>query len=118
VHGRIELKYPIAGGLGEFLPPAALKVVAVDFQEGLLSRLNEEVKGTCSPFLFISFRDIYSLCAGTKWESETVAKTVIETSSERGYTLAFNYASQALNNSFFLGNLVCIDGLSPYTVSE
>jgi hypothetical protein len=45
LHQRRALLYHIEDGLGDFLPPAALKVVAVDFQEGLLERLNEEVRG-------------------------------------------------------------------------
>ena len=48
IHARRELPYPVEGGLGDFLPPAALKTVAVDWQEGLLQRLNEEVKGESS----------------------------------------------------------------------
>lgn len=45
IHQRRSLLYPIEDGLGEFLPPAALKAVAVDYHEGLLQRLNEEVQG-------------------------------------------------------------------------
>ena len=46
------------------------------------------------------------LCVGTAQETKSVAQTVIETALERSKTLAFNYASQALNNSFFLDFLV------------
>lgn len=45
VHTRLELPYDIEKGLGEFLPPAALKTVAVEYQQGLLDRLNEQVAG-------------------------------------------------------------------------
>lgn len=45
IHQRRSLLYPIEDGLGEFLPPAALKAVAVDYHDGLLQRLNEEVQG-------------------------------------------------------------------------
>ena len=38
----------------------------------------------------------------------SVAKTVIETAPRREMALAFKYASEALNNSFFLDFLVCI----------
>jgi hypothetical protein len=31
--------------MGDFLSPAALKVIAEDYQQGLLDRLNEQVKG-------------------------------------------------------------------------
>jgi len=32
--------------MGDFLSPAALKVIAEDYQQGLLDRLNEQIKGT------------------------------------------------------------------------
>ncbi|GLB33466.1 putative iron/manganese superoxide dismutases, C-terminal domain [Lyophyllum shimeji] len=86
LHQRIPLPYPIEGGLGDFLPPAALKTVAVDYQEGLLQRLDEEVRGTPE-------------------ENVGVAQTVLNTAPYRERTLAFNYASLALNNSFFLDQL-------------
>jgi hypothetical protein len=35
--------------MGDFLPPAGLKVIAEDYQQGLLDRLNEQVKGTVTP---------------------------------------------------------------------
>lgn len=31
--------------MGEFLTPQGLKMVAVDYQQGLLDRLNEQVEG-------------------------------------------------------------------------
>ncbi|KAG6919298.1 hypothetical protein DXG01_007430 [Tephrocybe rancida] len=86
IHKRVPLPYPIEGGLGEFLPPAALKTVAVDYQEGLLKRLDEEVRGSPEA-------------------TESVAQTVLNTASVRERTLAFNYASLALNNSYFLDQL-------------
>ena len=45
IHKRIPLPYPIRGGLGKFLPQPALETL-VEYQDGLLSRLNEEVRGT------------------------------------------------------------------------
>lgn len=42
---RRPLPYPIEEGLGDFLPPKALHTIAVDWQEGLLSRLNDQVRG-------------------------------------------------------------------------
>lgn len=85
VHKVPPLQYPIEKGLGKFLPPLALKTV-VEYQQGLLDRLNEEVKDTAE-------------------ENMSVAQTVINTSTLRERTLAFNYASLALNNSFFLDHL-------------
>jgi Fe-Mn family superoxide dismutase len=46
LHQRRALLYKLEDGLGEFLPPPALKSIAVDWQQGLLERLNEEVRGT------------------------------------------------------------------------
>ena len=44
-HTSRPLPYPIENGIGDFLPPAALKTLAVDYQQGLLDRLSELVKG-------------------------------------------------------------------------
>lgn len=45
LHERSALNYRLEKGLGDFMSPAALRTVAVDYQQGLLGRLNEEVKG-------------------------------------------------------------------------
>ncbi|KAG6865996.1 hypothetical protein C0991_009668 [Blastosporella zonata] len=87
IHKRVPLSYPVEGGLGDFLPPAALKTVAIDYQDGLLQRLDEEVRGSPEAV-------------------ESVAQTVLNTASSRERTLAFNYASLALNNSYFLDQLL------------
>ncbi|KAH9165423.1 hypothetical protein EDB89DRAFT_1892130 [Lactarius sanguifluus] len=86
IHVRVPLPYKIEDGMGDFLPPAALKVIAEDYQQGLLDRLNEQIKGT-------------------KFENQSVAQIVISTAPHESQTLAFNYASLALNNSFFLHHL-------------
>ena len=44
-------------------------------------------------------------------------QTIIDTAPDRSKTLAFNYASQALNNSFFLDTLVREMLCSVYHVS-
>lgn len=49
IHERRELSYPIENGVGDFLPPKALQTV-VEWQDGLLQRLNEETKGASSNF--------------------------------------------------------------------
>lgn len=46
LHKRRALLYKLEDGLGEFLPPPALKTIAVDWHGGLLERLNDEIKGT------------------------------------------------------------------------
>jgi len=73
--------------MGDFLPPAALKTIALEYQQGLLDRLNDEVRGT----------DL---------EHKSIVQTVIEASAHPDQVLTFNYASEALNNSFFLRSLM------------
>ena len=43
MHQRKPLPYPVEGGLGKFLPPDALKTL-VEYQDGLLERLNQELR--------------------------------------------------------------------------
>ena len=60
IHVRVPLPYKIENGMGDFLPPAALKVIAEDYQQGLLDRLNEQIKGTfsfCCSWHFTGFGD-------------------------------------------------------------
>ena len=117
IHVRVPLPYKIEDGLGDFLSPEALKVIAEDYQQGLLDRLNEQIKGALSclggngkllassPLPFVSLH-ISGARAGTKYENMPVAQIVISTAPHESQTLAFNYASLALNNSFFLHHLV------------
>ncbi|KAJ7590709.1 Manganese/iron superoxide dismutase [Mycena floridula] len=74
-------------GLGRFLPPDALKAVAIDYQQSLLQKLNEEVKDEPE------FREL------------SVVDTIIKAAARREDVLKFNYASMALNNNFFLSQL-------------
>ncbi|KAJ3568407.1 hypothetical protein NP233_g5734 [Leucocoprinus birnbaumii] len=85
LHRLQALPYHVDEGLGNFLPPEALKV-QLEFQSGLLERLNEHIIGTSE-------------------NGNTIAQTVINLSTKRDQVLPFNYASLALNNSFFLNNL-------------
>ncbi|KZT12615.1 manganese and iron superoxide dismutase [Laetiporus sulphureus 93-53] len=85
-HQRTTLPYPINEGLGEFLPPTSLRMIAEDYQQGLLDRLNDSVKGTVL-------------------ENKSVVQTVIEAAQDPSQILAFNYASEALNNSYFLQSM-------------
>ena len=48
IHVRVPLPYEVEDGMGDFLSPAALKVIAEDYQQGLLDRLNEQIKGNTS----------------------------------------------------------------------
>ncbi|KAH8105502.1 Manganese/iron superoxide dismutase [Cristinia sonorae] len=73
-------------GRGEFLPPAAFRAVAIEYQGGLLERLNDEVRGT-------------------ELESKSLAHTVIQAAEKPSHVMAFNYASEALNNDFFVKGL-------------
>ncbi|KAF8165125.1 Manganese/iron superoxide dismutase [Crassisporium funariophilum] len=87
VHTRRPLPYSAENGLGKFLPPPALQTL-VDYQDGLLSRLNDELR------------------TDTKHDNHTsVAQIAINYASLTERTLAFNYAVLALNNSFFLDQL-------------
>ena len=52
MHSRLGLEYPVENGMGEFLSPQALKLIAEDYQQGLLDRLNEEVKGESCTLMF------------------------------------------------------------------
>ena len=49
LHKRKELRYPVEEGLGDFLPPQSLKMIAEDYQQGLLDRLNDHVRGASLP---------------------------------------------------------------------
>ncbi|KAH9843730.1 uncharacterized protein C8Q71DRAFT_11812 [Rhodofomes roseus] len=85
-HERKALPYPIENGLGKFLSPASLKVIASDYQNGLLDRLNDQVRGTVL-------------------ENKSVVQTAIEAARDPHKVLEFDYACEALNNSFFLESL-------------
>ncbi|KAF9036048.1 hypothetical protein BDZ89DRAFT_1110729 [Hymenopellis radicata] len=91
VHRRSTLPYPIEKGLGRFLPPLALKLVAVDYQDGLLERLNDEARGT-------------------EYENMTVVDTVLNAVTQPTHALTYSYASLALNNHFFLDHLKPLEG--------
>ena len=108
IHKPIPLPYSIEHGLGNFLPPAALQTL-VDYQDGLLSRLNEEVRGESSKFYnHLAPMTFFRFTADTKQENHaSVVHTAIKYANQRKRTLAFNYAVLALNNSFFLSQLVC-----------
>ena len=54
LHTVRELPYPVEEGVGDFLPPAALKTV-LEWQQGLLDRLNDQVKGTLDLTLWLVF---------------------------------------------------------------
>jgi superoxide dismutase, Fe-Mn family len=62
-HNLRTLEYPVEGGLGDFLPPNVLKTVAVDWQQGLLQRLSEEIKGVS---LLVCRRVLYLICVKTR----------------------------------------------------
>ena len=46
------------------------------------------------------------LSADTEFANQSIVQTILGTALSEEYTLAFNYASLALNNSYFLDNLV------------
>ncbi len=64
IHVRVPLPYKVEDGMGDFLSPAALKVIAEDYQQGLLDRLNEQIKGTVTAFFSLHELRINGLWAG------------------------------------------------------
>ncbi|KAI5982278.1 hypothetical protein EDC04DRAFT_2844343 [Pisolithus marmoratus] len=86
LHTRKDPPYQIEGGLGNFMSPQTLKMVAVEYQKGLLDRLNEYLRDTDD-------------------RRKTIAQVVLDTAERPDKTMMFRYASHALNNSFFLNCL-------------
>ncbi|WFD03683.1 superoxide dismutase [Malassezia obtusa] len=77
----------VAEGCAPFLSKRTTQMLWTQWQAGLLQRLNDEVKG--SPLA-----------------ADSVVDTVIGTARDRAHALAFQHASLALNNSFFLSGLL------------
>ncbi|KAF7354988.1 Manganese superoxide dismutase [Mycena sanguinolenta] len=91
-----------------FYPPPALEAVAMEYQLGLLARLTDEVRRknpAASELYFQQLKTNFCLYTDTPNEDDSVTQIIISTAPFREKTLAFNYASLALNNSFFLGQL-------------
>ncbi|KAG9317150.1 hypothetical protein JVU11DRAFT_1342 [Chiua virens] len=87
LHMRKALPYNIEGGLGDFMSTQTLQMVAVEYQQGLLDRLNQE-------------------CRDVEDKRKTVAQLVLDAARSQDRAVMFTYASHALNNSFFLHSLV------------
>ncbi|VDC06233.1 unnamed protein product [Peniophora sp. CBMAI 1063] len=94
LHVRRPLPYAVEDGLAPLFTPEALQTIGVDYQQGLLDRLNEETRGTTHV-------------------NKTVAQIVIDTAPAPTETLTFNYASEALNNDFFLNHLKPVPEQAP-----
>lgn len=113
MHSRVPLPYAIDQGLDPFLSPNALRTIAIDWQQGVLTRLNELVRGELTDPR-CSLRNTAdplgptpaAKLKGTDVENLNVLQTVKQTATDPAKALAFNYASEALNNSFFLSTLV------------
>lgn len=116
-HQRKGLPYPIEHGLGEFLTADSLKIIAEDYQGGLLERLNDQVRGTSMPptDLYARVPDTHP---GTVLESKSIIQTVIEAARDPHKVLEFDYACEALNNSFFLESMVRLSRLPCHSPSE
>lgn len=89
VHFALRLRPELEEGATPFLSKEAIQVAGSQWQQGLLNRLNDEVRNT----------DLETL---------SVARTVLQTAQDRYKAQTFNFASLALNNSFFFSNLVCL----------
>ncbi|KAL1681276.1 Manganese/iron superoxide dismutase [Schizophyllum commune] len=86
LHTVRPLPYAVEEGLGRFMPPQALKTVAVDYLGGLVERLNNEIRDT-------------------ELENKKLVDVIIGAAQQENQVLAFNYGSLALNTSFFLRQL-------------
>ncbi|KZT41126.1 manganese and iron superoxide dismutase [Sistotremastrum suecicum HHB10207 ss-3] len=86
LHAPRPLHLDVDKGLGDFLTPAGLRTIAVDWQHGMLKRLNDLIRDT----------DL---------EDKSLVQTVMLTAGDEDRVMEFNYASQLLNNSFFLDSL-------------
>ena len=64
IHVRVPLPYKVEDGMGDFLSPAALKVIAEDYQQGLLDRLNEQIKGDAAAFFSFHTNTTLTVRAG------------------------------------------------------
>lgn len=107
LHVRRALPYAVEDGLAPLFTPEALQTIGVEYQQGLLDRLNEEIRGKwCIAGVLCAINDRTSR-VGTAHVNKTVAQIVIDTAPAPTETLTFNYASEALNNDFFLHHLVC-----------
>ncbi|TKY86902.1 hypothetical protein EX895_004190 [Sporisorium graminicola] len=82
----------LSEGCSPFLTGSTVKQISQEWQGGLLELLNQEVRDT-------------------EFASSSIVETVVGLSQNREKILAFNYASQALNNSFFLSTLAPQDRL-------
>ncbi len=56
IHSRVPLDYALEAGVGSFLSPKALKTVAVDWQEGVLNKLNTLTRGKSAPSALVQAR--------------------------------------------------------------
>ena len=104
MHTRKELQYKIENGLGSFMSPQTLQMVAVEYQQGLLDRLNEECRGKHSSRTRSTLTRTHTIDVEDK--RKTVAQLVLDTARSQDRAVLFKYASHALNNSFFLNCLV------------
>ena len=78
---------PGHGGATPFLSREAIHLIATVWRQGLLDRLNAQVKDT-------------------EFENLPIAETVLDAAQDPKYIGIFNYAAESLNTAFFLHNLV------------
>ncbi|WAR62959.1 hypothetical protein PtB15_18B41 [Puccinia triticina] len=81
-----SLPFSIDQGLEPFISAKTARSLAIDWQDGLLDRLNQHVKGTPA-------------------ENKSLFDTIVDLAKDRTQVIPFNLASEALNNSFFLNGL-------------
>ncbi|PWN30567.1 manganese and iron superoxide dismutase [Jaminaea rosea] len=83
----------VAEGAMPLLSKSTVDMLWQGWQKGLLERLNEEVRGT-------------------ELEKSSLVDTIIATAQKPERIMAFNYASLALNNAFFLSQITSPAGIS------
>ncbi|EGF99602.1 uncharacterized protein MELLADRAFT_40203 [Melampsora larici-populina 98AG31] len=82
-----SLPFNVETGLLPFLSSKTLKTLSIDWQTGLLDRLNQHLQGSDAEHL-------------------SLFDSIIHLAKDRTQVQAFNLASEALNNYFFLNGLV------------
>ncbi|KAF9027026.1 hypothetical protein BDZ89DRAFT_1015918 [Hymenopellis radicata] len=120
---HLQLPYPVEGGLGDFLPPSALEVVAVDYQGGLVQRLNDETFRTEYQGKSIVDTVLHAARAASLVEADAYVPAVwprdaVEDEDgaedvdvrEPDHVSLFKWSTLILNNHFFLTNLKPLEG--------
>ncbi|CAO1629178.1 unnamed protein product [Sympodiomycopsis kandeliae] len=97
-HHLPPLPARISQGCAPLLSESTVKMLWNEHQQNLLDKLNDEVEGS-------------------DFQNSTLVHTIISTAAKPQEIRAFNYASLALNNAFFLSGIVSPPGI-PQDLSD